>query len=83
MSNNIRRDVLPIIRTAFLTRSYHATEFSPTEQRLLYDIVSILEGTPYEYMLYMAMIESLDGLERFDLDYSRSVKCFYEGVFRE
>lgn len=80
MNDNVRRNVLPTIRTAFLTQADHSAAISVVEYNLLYDMVGFLRDTPYEYMLYMAIIESLDGLERRDQDYAESVERFYEEV---
>ena len=80
MEEYLRRRVLPNILITFdmFTCSCNASVY-----KLLCDVAILLRNTPYEYMVYMAIIESLESEVRLPTIYYDSVEYFYGMMLSE
>lgn len=80
MEEYLRSQVLPNILITFDMFTCHSND---SMYNLLCDVAILLENAPYEYMLYMAIIESLEDEVRLPTVYYNSVEYFYGMMLSE
>lgn len=80
MEEYLRNRVLPNI---LITFDMYTCRCDGSMYKLLCDVADILDNSPYEYILYMTVIESLESEVRLPPVYYDSVEYFYRMMLNE